>query len=454
MKYNLVIIGAGPGGYVAAVRAAQMGRTVAVVEREAVGGVCLNKGCIPTKALLKSAQVLNYCRHAAAYGVSAEGEFAPDTARMVARAQEVSASMRKGIEFLFKQHGITLVEGSARIAARGRVEVGDRILECDDILIATGARPREMLFMPIDGVHVISSQEALRLVSLPESMIVVGSGAIGSEFAYLYATLGVKVTVVEYLPALMPLCDEEVSKEMERAFRKARISVMTGTTVRAVEITPDGRCAVTVEGRKGVETLAADVVLSAVGIKSNIEDLGLEAVGVQIERDKIKVDSAFRTSVEGIYAIGDVIATPALAHVASAEGTACVERMYGSAGRVDYGVIPSCIFTVPEVAQVGVTEQSLRERGEQYGIGRFRFMASGKAAAAGERDGFVKLIFDAERRLVGAHIVGAGASDMIEEAAVAVSQRMTAADIASVVHPHPSMCEGIMEAAKDFEINR
>ena len=448
MKYDLIVIGSGPGGYVAAVRAAELGKKVAVVERAEAGGVCLNWGCIPTKALIKSAQVYHYCHSAATYGVDIEGEVKPNIEKIVARSRGVSDLMQKGVLFLLKKHNIDLLQGFGSLKGAGRVDVDGMEYEADHIILATGARPREMAFMPIDGKHVISSREALVLDHLPEDMIIVGSGAIGSEFAWLYSTLGVKVTVVEYMPQLMPLEDEEVARAMERAFRKQRIGVLTSTTVKQVSV-EDGRCKVEIEGKKGAETLTAEVVLSAVGVKSNIEGLGLEELGVVVERDKVKVDEHYRTSVEGIYAIGDIIATPALAHVASAEAVCCVEAIFGLEPQaIDYSTIPSCVYTVPEVASVGVTEKQAAEQFEGYKVGKYQFTASGKAAAAGDREGFVKLIFDADERLIGAHLVGANVTEMLGEPTVAKALGATAKQIARTIHSHPTLHEGIMEAAE------
>ena len=448
MKYDLIVIGSGPGGYVAAVRAAELGKKVAVVERAEAGGVCLNWGCIPTKALVKSAQVYHYCNTAATYGVDIEGEVKPNIEKIVARSRGVSDLMQKGVLFLLKKHNIDLLQGFGSLKGNGVVDVDGTEYEADHILLATGARPREMAFMPIDGKHVISSREALVLDHLPEDMIIVGSGAIGSEFAWIYSTLGVKVTVVEYMPQLMPLEDEEVARAMERAFRKQRIGVMTSTTVKQVSV-EDGRCKVEVEGKKGVETLTAEVVLSAVGVKSNIENLGLEELGVEIERDKVKVDEFYRTSVAGVYAIGDIIATPALAHVASAEAVCCVEAMFGlNPEPIDYSVIPSCVYTTPEVASVGLTEKQAAEQIEGYKVGKYQFTASGKAAAAGDREGFVKLIFDKDEHLVGAHMVGANVTEMLGEPTLAKVLGATARQIARTIHSHPTLHEGIMEAAE------
>ncbi len=449
MKYDIIVVGSGPGGYVAAIRAAQLGKQVALVERAEPGGVCLNWGCIPTKALLKSAQVYAECRAAAQYGVRIEGEVLPDLEQIVARSRTVAETMSKGIRFLLAKNKITLIPGFGRLAAPGVLDVEGTRYEADHIILATGARPRELPFMPVDGEHIINSKQALTLTRLPQTMAVVGSGAIGSELAMFYATLGVKVTVIEYLPRLMPLEDEEVSKTMERAFRKLRATVLTGTTVKQVSVTPEGLCNIEIEGKKGSETLTAEVVLSAVGIQANIENIGLEACGVQTERGKVVVDERYRTNVAGIYAIGDIVAGPALAHVASAEGICCVESICGlDPEPVDYAAIPSCIFTTPEVASVGATEQQLRESGVEYKVGRFPFTASGKATAAGDRDGFVKLLFDAENRLLGAHLVGAHVTEMLAEPTLALRLGAAAHQIARTIHAHPTMNEGIMEAAE------
>ena len=449
MNYDIIVIGSGPGGYVAAIRAAQLGKKVAIVEKADLGGVCLNWGCIPTKALLKSAQVFSYCKNAAHYGVAVEGEVKPDFEKIVARSRTVAETMSKGVAFLMKKNNIDVINGFGKLAGECKVEVDGTVYEAGAIILATGARPRQMPFMPVDGEHVITSKEALVLPKLPQSMIVVGSGAIGSEFACLYASLGVKVTVIEYMPQMMPLEDEEVAKTMERSFRKMRATVLTSTNVKSVTVGEDGMCNVEIEGKKGAETLTAEIVLSAVGIKSNIEGIGLEEMGIEVDRDKIKVDEHYQTSAKGVYAIGDIIATPALAHVASAEAIHCVEHICGlTPDAVDYSTIPSCIFTSPEVASVGMTEQQAQKAGIEYKVGRFPFTASGKATAAGDRDGFVKLIFDADEKLIGAHLVGATVTEMLGEPTLAKRLGVTAHAIAKTIHSHPTMHEGLMEAAE------
>lgn len=455
MKYDVVVIGSGPGGYVAAIKAAQNGLKTAIVEKAELGGVCLNWGCIPTKALLKSAQVYNYAKHAAGYGIEINGEITAPLDKIVERSRGVADTMSKGVSFLMKKNGIEVINGRGRLGGKGTVEVEGtdgtkQTVEASHIILATGSRPREMKFMPIDGRKIISSKEALVLRELPESMAVVGSGAIGCEFAYFYASLGVKVTVIEYLPQLLPAADTDVSKALERAFRKMKIGVMTGTTVKDVTVNGDGKCELRIEGKKGEEILTADIVLSAVGIKSNLEGLGLEEAGITLQGDKITVDDFYRTNVEGVYAIGDIVHGPALAHVASAEAICCVEKICGHApAPIDYTTIPSCVYTTPEIAMVGLTEKQAIEGGYEIKVGQFPYTASGKATAAGDRDGFVKLIFDAKTdRLLGAHMMGANVTEMLAEPTLAKALGATAHQIVATVHPHPTMSEAVMEAAE------
>ena len=451
MNYDLIVIGGGPAGYVGAVRAAELGAKVALVERAELGGTCLNWGCIPTKALLKSAQVYHYCKNAKTYGVAVEGDVKADLKAMVARSRQVAQTVGRGVEMLLKRSGVEVITGSAELLSANEVKVGDATYEAKNILLATGASPREVPSIPIDHTHVLSSRDALVLEELPESMVVVGSGAIGSEFAFLYASLGVKVTVVEYMPQFMPLLDAEVSAAAERAFRRQRITVMCDTAVKGVSVV-DGKCVVAVEQKGAEKEITADKVLSAVGIKSNIEGLGLEQVGIQVERDKIVVDSKFQTSVTGVFAVGDIIASPALAHIASVEAVNCVEQIFGKNPKaVDYALTPACIFTTPEIASVGLTEEQAQKQGIEYKVARYNFASSGKAAAAGDRDGFVKLIFDAENKLRGAHIIGANVVEMLGEPSVAMALGATAEDIASTIHAHPSLYESIYEAAKSLE---
>ena len=449
--YDLIVIGGGPAGYVGAIRAAELGAKIALVERAELGGTCLNWGCIPTKALLKSAQVYHYCRNAKSFGVAIDGEVKADLKAMVARSRQVAQTTGRGVELLLKKSGVEVIIGSAELLSTNEVKVGEATYEAKNILLATGASPREVPSIPIDHQHVLSSRDALILEELPETMVVVGSGAIGSEFAFLYASLGVKVTVVEYMPQFMPLLDAEVSAAAERAFRRQRITVMTDTAVKGVTIT-DGKCVVEVEQKGVTKQIEADKVLSAVGIKSNIEGLGLNKVGVQIERDKIVVDNKFQTSVSNIYAVGDIIASPALAHIASAEAINCVEQIFGKNPKaIDYTLTPACIFTTPEIASVGLTEEQAQKQGLEYKVTRYNFASSGKATAAGDRDGFIKLIFDNEGKLRGAHIIGANVVEMLGEPSVAMTLGATAEDIASVIHAHPSLYEGIYEAAKSLD---
>ena len=449
--FDLIVIGGGPAGYVGAIRAAELGAKVALVERAELGGTCLNWGCIPTKALLKSAQVYHYCRNAKSFGVAIEGEVKADLKAMVARSRQVAQTTGRGVEMLLKRSGVEVITGSAELLSANEVKVGDATYEAKNILLATGASPREVPSIPIDHEHILSSRDALVLEELPETMVVVGSGAIGSEFAFLYASLGVKVTVVEYMPQFMPLLDAEVSAAAERAFRRQRITVMCDTAVKGVSV-GDGKCIVEVEQKGATKQIEADKVLSAVGIKSNIEGLGLDKVGVKVERDKIVVDSKFQTTIPSIFAVGDIIASPALAHIASAEAINCIEQIFGKNPKaLDYTLTPACIFTTPEIASVGLTEEQAQKQGLEYKVARYNFASSGKAAAAGDRDGFIKLIFDNGNKLRGAHIIGANVVEMLGEPSVAIALGATAEDIASVIHAHPSLYEGIYEAAKSIE---
>ena len=451
IMYDLIVIGGGPAGYVGAIRAAELGAKVALVERAELGGTCLNWGCIPTKALLKSAQVYHYCQTAKSFGVAVEGDVKADLKAMVARSRQVAATTGRGVEMLLKKAGVEVIVGSATLVSANEVQVGEATYEAKNILLATGASPREVPSIPIDHQFVLSSRDTLVLEELPETMVVVGSGAIGSEFAFFYASLGVKVTVVEYLPQFMPLLDAEVSAAAERSFRRLRATVMTNTAVKGVSVV-DGKCVVDIEQKGEAKQLVADKVLSAVGIKSNIEGLGLDKVGVQVERDKIVVDKAFRTSVSSIFAVGDIIASPALAHIASAEAVNCVEQIMGqNPPAIDYTLTPACVFTSPEIASVGLTEEQAQKQGIEYKVARYNFASSGKAAAAGDRDGFIKLIFDAENKLRGAHIIGGNVVEMLGEPSVAMTLGATAEDLARTIHAHPSLYEGIMEAAKEVE---
>lgn len=452
MRYDLVVIGSGPGGYVAALRGAQLGMKVAIVERENLGGVCLNWGCIPTKALLQSAHVFRTAQDAAAYGVQS-GQVMVDVPRVVARSREVAATMSKGVSYLLNKAGVTVVagEGSLRDAHTVLVKDAEGVLsslEAKSIIIATGARVRELPFLPIDGKKVIGYRQALLLEELPKSMAVIGSGAIGSELGEYFHCLGVELTIIEALPNLLPLEDEEVSKAVARAFRKQKIKTLVGASVKRVDTTGEG-CVVEVESKKGPEQLHVDMVLSAVGIAPNVEGLGLEALGIALERGRIKVDAHYATNVAGVYAIGDVIPTVALAHVASAEAIHCVEHIAGRAVEpLDYGIIPGCYYITPEVASAGLREHQAQEQGIEYIVGKFPFTASGKATAMGARDGFVKLLFRKDNhQLIGAHVVGAQATEQISELALALKHKLTAEDIHATVHPHPTLSEAAMEAA-------
>lgn len=451
MKYDIIIIGSGPGGYVTAIRASQLGFKVAVVERENLGGICLNWGCIPTKALLKSAQVYNYVQHAAQYGIKVS-EVEKDFDAVIKRSRNVADGMSKGVQFLMKKNNIDLIDGFGKVLPGKKVSVtnADGIAstyEANHIIIATGARARELPNLPIDGKKVIGYRQAMTLENQPKKMIVVGSGAIGVEFAYFYQMMGTEVTIVEFLPNLVPLEDEEVSKQLERSFRKVGIKSMLNSEVLSVDISGDGVKAI-VKTKKGEEVLEADILLSAVGIKSNIENIGLEEVGIKVDKDKILVDEYYRTNIEGYYAIGDIVPGPALAHVASAEGITCVEKIAGvKTEPVDYNNIPGCTYATPEIASVGLTEKKALELGYEIKVGKFPFTASGKAQASGTTDGFVKVIFDAKYgEWLGCHMIGAGVTDMIAEAVLGRKLETTAHEILKAVHPHPTMSEALMEA--------
>nr|WP_321405366.1 dihydrolipoyl dehydrogenase [uncultured Carboxylicivirga sp.] len=453
MNYDVIVIGSGPGGYVAAIRASQLGLKVAVVERSELGGICLNWGCIPTKSLLKSASVFEYLQHAEEYGVTIEGEAKADFAAMVKRSRGVAEGMSGGIQYLFKKNKIEVIKGAGKLLGNKKVEVtaegGEKqVYEADHIILATGARSRQLPNLPQDGEKVIGYRKALVLDKQPESMIVVGSGAIGSEFAYFYNAIGTKVTLVEYLPNIVPVEDEEVSKQLARSFKKAGIDVMTGAEVTKVD-TSGAKVKAVIKTKKGEEEMEADIVLSAVGIAPNLENLGLEEVGVVVENGRVKVDEFYKTSVDGIYAIGDIVPGQALAHVASAEGIICVEKIAGHKPEaLDYGNIPGCTYTVPEVASVGMTEKAAKDAGYELKVGKFPFSASGKASAAGHKDGFVKLIFDAKYgELLGAHLIGANVTEMIAELVTARKLETTGHEIIKAVHPHPTMSEAVMEAA-------
>ncbi|CAM1347180.1 dihydrolipoyl dehydrogenase [Tenacibaculum insulae] len=454
MKYDVLIIGSGPGGYVTAIRASQLGFKVGVIEKENLGGICLNWGCIPTKALLKSAQVYDYLKHVDEYGLKAEA-IDKDFEAVIKRSRGVAEGMSKGVQFLMKKNKIDIINGFGKIKTGKKVDVtaeDGTVTEyaADNIIIATGARSRQLPNLPQDGKKVIGYREAMSLPSQPKSMIVVGSGAIGVEFAHFYNSMGTDVTVVEFMPNIVPVEDKDVSKQMERSFKKAGIKVMTNSSVESVDTSGDGVKA-TVKTKKGEEILEADILLSAVGIKTNIENIGLEDVGIITDRDKILVNDWYQTNIPGYYAIGDVTPGPALAHVASAEGITCVEKMAGvHTETIDYGNIPGCTYATPEIASVGFTEEQAKEAGYELKVGKFPFSASGKAKAAGTPDGFVKVIFDAKYgEWLGCHMIGAGVTDMIAEAVLGRKLETTGHEVLKAIHPHPTMSEAVMEAVAD-----
>ena len=449
MKYDIIVLGSGPGGYVTAIRASQLGFKVAIVEKESLGGVCLNWGCIPTKALLKSAQVFEYLKHAEDYGLFVK--YADkDFGAVVKRSRNVADGMSKGVQFLMKKNKIDVIEGFGKLKPGKKIDVDGKEYSADHIIIATGARSRELPSLPQDGKKVIGYREAMTLPKQPKKMIVVGSGAIGVEFAYFYNSMGTEVTIVEYLPNVVPVEDEDVSKQLERSFKKSGIKIMTSAEVIDVDTSGKGVKA-TVKTKKGEEVLEADIVLSAVGIKSNIEGIGLEDVGIVVDKDKILVNDFYQTNLPGYYAIGDVTPGQALAHVASAEGILCVEKIAGQhVEPLDYGNIPGCTYASPEIASVGLTEKQAKEKGLDIKIGKFPFSASGKASASGAKDGFVKVIFDAKYgEWLGCHMIGAGVTDMIAEAVLGRKLETTGHEVLKAVHPHPTMSEAVMEAVAD-----
>lgn len=452
MTYDLAVLGSGPGGYVAAIRASQLGMKVAIVEKAELGGVCLNWGCIPTKALLKSAQVFDYLKHASEYGIEVD-EGKANLEKIVKRSRDTAAGMSKGVQFLLKKNKIDVVNGFGKIVSANKISVsseatGTSEVDAKNILIATGARSRELPNLPIDGKHIIGYREALVLSKQPKSMLIVGSGAIGSEFAYFFQTIGTQVTLVEYLPTIVPLEDEEVSKALEKSFAKSGMKVMVNSSVEAVTVNND-ICEVDVKTKSGSEKISVEVVLSAVGITANIEGVGLEEMGIVTDKGKILTNDFYETNLHGVYAIGDCVGGQALAHVASAEGIIAVEKMNDlNPEPLDYKNIPGCTYCQPEVASVGYTEKAASEAGYKIKVGKFPYSASGKANAAGHKDGFIKLIFDEQYgELLGAHMIGYNVTEMIAEAVVLRKLETTGHELIKTVHPHPTMSEAIMEAA-------
>ncbi len=450
-QYDLMVIGSGPGGYVAAIRASQLGLKVGVVEMAELGGVCLNWGCIPTKALLKSAQVFEYIRHAKDYGI-AVGESRVDFGSMVKRSRDVAGGMNKGVQFLFRKNKIDHIAGKGKLQKGKKVEVtaGDgkkTVYEARHIILATGGRARELPNLKIDDQKIIGYRRAMVLDKQPASMVIVGSGAIGVEFGYFYNSIGTKVTIVEFLPRIVPNEDEEVSKQLEKDYKKAGVNIMVNASVESVDTSGSG-CKVRIKTQSGEQIIECDVVLSAVGYSPNLENLGLEEMGVKVEKSRVVVDDFYRTSVEGVYAIGDIVPGPALAHVASAEGIICVENIAGLKPEpLNYNNIPGCTYCQPEIASVGYTEKQAREAGYEIKVGKFPFTASGKAKASGASDGFVKVIFDAKYgEWLGAHMIGANVTEMISEVVVARKLETTGHEIIKAVHPHPTMSEATMEA--------
>ncbi len=453
MNYDVIVLGSGPGGYVTAIRASQLGLKTAIIEKESLGGICLNWGCIPTKALLKSAQVFEYIKHAEDYGINVKSADA-DFPSIIKRSRDVADGMSGGIAYLLKKNKVEVLKGYGKVLKGNKVSVTTDGINTEyiakNIIVATGARSRVLANIPQDGIKIIGYRDAMTLKSAPKEMVIVGSGAIGVEFAYFYKAMGSEVTIVEFMPNIVPVEDVDVSKQLARSLKKSGIKIMTNASVESVDTKGSG-CKVLVKGKKGEETIECDVVLSAVGIEANIENIGLEEVGIKTERGRVLVDDFYQTNVPGYYAIGDILPTQALAHVASAEGIVCVEKIAGhNPEPIDYGNIPGCTYCSPEIASVGMTEAAAKEAGYELKVGKFPFTASGKASAAGHKDGFVKVIFDAKYgEWLGCHMIGYNVTELIAEAVVARKLETTGHEILKSIHPHPTMSEAVMEAVAD-----
>lgn len=452
MKYDIIVLGSGPGGYVTAIRASQLGFKTAVIERESLGGICLNWGCIPTKALLKSANVFDYINHAEDYGIKVS-EPSADFSAIINRSRSVADGMSNGVKFLMKKNKIDVIMGTGKVQAGKKIEVTAEdgtatVYSADHVIIATGARSRSLPNLPQDGKKIIGYRQAMTLPKLPKKMVVVGSGAIGVEFAYFYRSLGTEVTIVEYMPNIVPVEDHDISKQLERTFKKSGMKIMTNAEVTSVDTSGAG-CVVSVKTKKGEEKIECDVVLSAVGVIANIENIGLEEVGIATDKGKLIVNDFYQTNIPGYYGIGDCVPGQSLAHVASAEGIICVEKIKGlNVEALDYDNIPGCTYCSPEIASVGMTEQAAKDKGLDLKVGKFPFSASGKASAAGHKDGFVKLIFDAKYgELLGGHLIGANVTEMVAELVALRKFETTGHELIKTVHPHPTMSEAIMEAA-------
>ena len=453
MNYDVIVLGSGPGGYVTAIRSSQLGLKTVIIEKESLGGICLNWGCIPTKALLKSAQVFEYIKHAEDYGINVKSADA-DFPSIIKRSRDVADGMSGGIAYLLKKNKVEVLKGYGKVLKGNKVSVTTDGINTEyttkNIIVATGARSRVLANIPQDGKKIIGYRDAMTLTSAPKKMVIVGSGAIGVEFAYFYKAMGSEVTIVEFMPNIVPVEDVEISKQLARSLKKSGIKIMTNASVESVDTKGSG-CKVLVKGKKGEEIIECDVVLSAVGIEANIENIGLEEVGIETERGRVLVDDFYQTNVPGYYAIGDILPTQALAHVASAEGIVCVEKIAGhNPEPIDYGNIPGCTYCSPEIASVGMTETAAKEAGYELKVGKFPFTASGKASAAGHKDGFVKVIFDAKYgEWLGCHMIGYNVTELIAEAVVARKLETTGHEILKSIHPHPTMSEAVMEAVAD-----